>query len=119
MLEQEKKWELIQQGRPDDYHGVAVHPRHLSLFERAVLKRHHQYRPSTLQLPSHTAETDIAVHSDTLRTARMDTAASSATLNSQASSAGSHDCHHVTQLPLVAPDLTLPHSSPPEPASDR
>ena len=44
MLEQEKRWDLIQQGRAEDYHGVAVHPRHLSFFEKAVLKRHHQYR---------------------------------------------------------------------------
>ena len=44
MLEQEKRWGLIQQGRAQDYHGVAVHPRHLSLFERVVLKRHLQYR---------------------------------------------------------------------------
>lgn len=58
MLEQEKRWQLIQQGRPLDYHGVAVHPRHLSLFERLVLKRHHQYQPHTQQLPSHDAQTD-------------------------------------------------------------
>lgn len=44
MLEQEQRWDLIQQGRAEDYHGVAVHPRHLSLFEKAVLKRHRQYR---------------------------------------------------------------------------
>lgn len=60
MLEQEKRWELIQQGRPNDYHGVAVHPRHLSLFERVILKRHHQYQPQTHQLPSHTAQTSMA-----------------------------------------------------------
>ena len=44
MLEQEQRWDLIRQGRAGDYHGVAVHPRHLSLFEKAVLKRHRQYR---------------------------------------------------------------------------
>ena len=43
MLEQEQQWDVIQQGRAGDYHGVAVHPRHLSLFEKAVLKRHRQY----------------------------------------------------------------------------
>ena len=55
MLEQEKRWELIQQGRPDDYNGVAVHPRHLSLFEKAILKRHRQYQPltGTQMLPLH------------------------------------------------------------------
>ena len=59
MLEQERHWELIQQGRPRDYHGVAVHPRHLSLFERLVLKRHTQYQPHTPELPSHTARTGM------------------------------------------------------------
>ena len=44
MLEQEQQWDLIQQGRAEEYHGVAVHPRHLSLFEKAVLKRHRHYR---------------------------------------------------------------------------
>ncbi len=47
MLEQEKRWDLIQQGRAQDYHGVAVHPRHLSWFEKAVLKKHHQYKAGT------------------------------------------------------------------------
>ena len=47
MLEQEKRWDLIQQGRGQDYHGVAVHPRHLSLFEKVVLKQHHLYQPIT------------------------------------------------------------------------
>lgn len=60
MLEQEQSWELIQQGRPKDYHGVAVHPRHLSVFERVILKRHHQYQPKAQQLPSHTAQTSMA-----------------------------------------------------------
>lgn len=75
MLEQEKKWQLIQQGRPGDYHGVAVHPRHLSLFERAVLKTHRQYQPCKQQLPSHTAQTDTVKTSDALHTARTDSAA--------------------------------------------
>ena len=50
MLEQEKRWELIKQGRGHDYHGVAVHPRHLSWFEKVVLKHHHQYQPSCAPL---------------------------------------------------------------------
>ena len=45
MLEQEKQWKLTHQGRGHEYHGVAVHPTHLSLFERAVLKRHKQHKP--------------------------------------------------------------------------
>jgi len=32
-------------GRAEDYHGVAVHPRHLSLFEIYVLRRHLPYNP--------------------------------------------------------------------------
>ena len=47
MLEQEKRWDLIQQGRGHDYHGVAVHPRHLSLFEKVVLKQRRLYQPIT------------------------------------------------------------------------
>ena len=46
MLEQEKRWDLIQQGREEDYHGVAVHPRHLSLYEQMVLKHHRLYQPN-------------------------------------------------------------------------
>lgn len=45
LLEQERRWEYIQQGRGEEYHGIAVHPRHLSLFERGVLGLHHQYDP--------------------------------------------------------------------------
>ena len=30
-------------GREQDYHGVAIHPRHLSFYERVVLKRHRYY----------------------------------------------------------------------------
>ena len=33
----------MQQGRGKEYHGIAVHPRHLSLFEKGVLGIHHQY----------------------------------------------------------------------------
>lgn len=35
----------MQQGRGKEYHGIAVHPRHLSLFEKGVLGIHHQYNP--------------------------------------------------------------------------
>lgn len=45
LREQERYWEHVMSGRREDYHGVAVHPRHLSLFERVVLKRHLPYNP--------------------------------------------------------------------------
>ncbi|ETS64420.1 hypothetical protein PaG_01274 [Moesziomyces aphidis] len=45
LREQERYWECVVQGREQDYHGVAVHPRHLSLYERVVLKRHRHYDP--------------------------------------------------------------------------
>lgn len=34
LQEQERRWHCIRQGREHDYHGVAVHPKHLSLWER-------------------------------------------------------------------------------------
>lgn len=34
LKEQERRWQFIRAGRESDYHGVAVHPRHLSLWER-------------------------------------------------------------------------------------
>lgn len=43
LREQERYWSFVRAGRQHDYHGIAVHPRHLSLFERVVLKRHLQY----------------------------------------------------------------------------
>jgi len=45
LREQERYWEHVMTGSAQDYHGVAVHPRHLSLFERFVLKRHLPYNP--------------------------------------------------------------------------
>lgn len=45
MLEQERRWEYIQEGRGHEYHGIAVHPRHLSLFEKGILGLHRQYNP--------------------------------------------------------------------------
>jgi hypothetical protein len=45
LREQERYWSFVRAGRPQDYHGIAVHPRHLSLFERVVLKRHENYDP--------------------------------------------------------------------------
>ena len=34
LKEQERRWQYIRAGREFDYHGVAVHPKHLSLYER-------------------------------------------------------------------------------------
>ncbi|KAL6720861.1 hypothetical protein ACLMJK_002786 [Lecanora helva] len=34
LKEQERRWLYIRAGREADYHGVAVHPKHLSLWER-------------------------------------------------------------------------------------
>ena len=34
LKEQERRWAFIRAGRAEDYHGVAVHPQHLSLWER-------------------------------------------------------------------------------------
>jgi hypothetical protein len=34
LKEQERRWGYIRNGRGNEYHGVAVHPKHLSLWER-------------------------------------------------------------------------------------
>ncbi|PTB64139.1 MFS general substrate transporter [Trichoderma citrinoviride] len=34
LKEQERRWRYIRDGKADEYHGVAVHPHHLSLWER-------------------------------------------------------------------------------------
>lgn len=34
LKEQERRWSYIRQGKGDAYHGIAVHPAHLSLWER-------------------------------------------------------------------------------------
>ncbi|CAH0000999.1 unnamed protein product [Clonostachys byssicola] len=36
LKEQERRWAYIVAGKPQDYHGVAVHPHHLSLWERIM-----------------------------------------------------------------------------------
>ena len=43
LREQERYWNFMRAGRQEDCHGIALHPRHLSLFERVVLKRHLAY----------------------------------------------------------------------------
>ncbi|KAI0879358.1 major facilitator superfamily domain-containing protein [Hypoxylon argillaceum] len=34
LKEQERRWQYIVEGRPEEYHGIAIHPQHLSLWER-------------------------------------------------------------------------------------
>lgn len=43
LREQERYWSYVRSGRAHEYHGIAVHPRHLSLWEKVVLKRHLAY----------------------------------------------------------------------------
>ncbi len=43
--EQERYWTCVREGRAGEYHGIAVHPRHLSTWEIWVLKRHLAYDP--------------------------------------------------------------------------
>ncbi|GAA5907779.1 hypothetical protein JCM6882_004554, partial [Rhodosporidiobolus microsporus] len=45
LREQERYWRCIRQGKPELYRGVAIHPRHLSWYERVVLKRNRYYDP--------------------------------------------------------------------------
>ena len=45
LREQERYWLCVREGREHDYHGIAIHPRHLSLYETLVLKRHRYYDP--------------------------------------------------------------------------
>ncbi|KAF2196030.1 MFS phosphate transporter [Delitschia confertaspora ATCC 74209] len=34
LKEQERRWAFIRAGREQDYHGIAIHPKHLSVWER-------------------------------------------------------------------------------------
>jgi len=43
LREQERYWVLVRQGREHEYHGIAIHPRHLSMYEHYVLKRSRYY----------------------------------------------------------------------------
>jgi hypothetical protein len=45
LREQDRYWQFVRAGRAGDYHGIAVHPRHLSVWERVVLGRHKAYDP--------------------------------------------------------------------------
>ncbi|KAI1433039.1 major facilitator superfamily domain-containing protein [Xylaria sp. CBS 124048] len=43
LKEQERRWQYILEGREEEYHGIAIHPQHLSLWERirGVGKNYH------------------------------------------------------------------------------
>ena len=45
LREQDRYWSFVRAGKATEYHGIAVHPRHLSWYERLVLKRHLAYDP--------------------------------------------------------------------------
>ena len=45
LREQERYWQFVREGRQSEYHGIAVHPQHLSWVERLVLHRHKSYDP--------------------------------------------------------------------------
>lgn len=45
LKEQDRYWRYVREGRAGEYHGIAVHPRHLSWWEKTVLKRHLAYDP--------------------------------------------------------------------------
>ncbi|KAI5475473.1 MFS phosphate transporter [Pseudohyphozyma bogoriensis] len=50
LREQERYWSLVRVGREADYHGIAVHRRHLSWYEIHVLKRDRYYDPEADRL---------------------------------------------------------------------
>jgi hypothetical protein len=54
LKEQERRWNFIRTGRESEYHGVAVHPQHLSLYERWTGVGKH-YNPD-LDFVAHVAE---------------------------------------------------------------
>ena len=45
LKEQDRYWRFVREGRADEYHGIAIHPRHLSWWETLVLKRNRNYNP--------------------------------------------------------------------------
>ncbi|BGP42538.1 hypothetical protein JCM10449v2_006550 [Rhodotorula kratochvilovae] len=46
LREIERYWRCVRAGHPELYHGVAIHPHHLSWYERVVLKRDRYYDPA-------------------------------------------------------------------------
>ena len=39
------QWIYTREGREDEYHGLAVQPRHLSMYETYILQKHKHYNP--------------------------------------------------------------------------
>lgn len=58
LREQERYWHFVRHGKAEQYHGIAVHPRHLSRWEIYVLGRDKAYN----------AELDTQMKIDELRT---------------------------------------------------
>lgn len=44
LKEQERRWKFIREGREKDYHGIAIHSKHLSLWER-LMGKSKEYNP--------------------------------------------------------------------------
>ena len=62
LREQERYWRLLRAGRGKEYHGRAVHPRHISWYERFVLGLHKQYDPK-LDAEARLAEMKVVITS--------------------------------------------------------
>ena len=45
LKEQERRWKYIREGREDEYHGIAINKKHLSLYESLILRKHKHYDP--------------------------------------------------------------------------
>ena len=45
LREQERRWIYTREGLEHEYHGLAIHPRHLSMYEKYVLGKHKLYNP--------------------------------------------------------------------------
>jgi hypothetical protein len=62
LKEQERYWECVRSGQESSYHGIAIHPRHLSWYEIHVLKRNQHYDP-TLDAEAKIAELRVLYES--------------------------------------------------------
>ncbi|KAJ5081722.1 hypothetical protein NUU61_009986 [Penicillium alfredii] len=64
LKEQERRWEFLRAGREDEYHGPAVHPKHLSWYERWVLRKGRFYdaeRDYQMKVEEYRAEWEAAM----------------------------------------------------------
>lgn len=46
LKEQERYFSYVKAGRANEYHGIAIHPKHLSWWEHYILKRSSNYDPA-------------------------------------------------------------------------